>query len=263
MMTPLPLAPVLLLAALTFLSSDTDLTTLTTKAAENYRARESLSNDFTYTESFRNLNFNSRGKTILDVGDTFNVIFLEGRPYFRRIEHNGKPLSPKDDQQEQKKAENVARARKSGDRNAGAYPHAITLKLPIDELPTAFDLMAQEDTMLNGRKTVVIEAMPSSRYNAARGNDQLVSVLRMILWIDQQDFQIAKVKAEVIKEGTRYHPGTIIEAEYVKVREEVWLMSRFHFKGVVNDGSGQVGVEAEQKCYDYRKFVADSRIVEE
>jgi len=243
---------------MTFFGSGTALTSLAAKAAANYKARESLADDFTYTESFRNLNFNSKGKRTLDVGDTFNVIFLEGRPYFRRIAHNGLPLSPKEDQQAQKKAEEVAIARRGGDRNAGAYPHAVSIKLPIDELSTAFDLTAREDTIVNGRNTFVIDAVPSATYNGNKGRDRLDNEVRMTLWIDQADIEIAKIRAEVIKEGTRYQPGAIIEAEYAKVHDEVWLMSRFHFKGVVNDGSSLVSAEAEQRCYDYRKFVTDS-----
>jgi hypothetical protein len=91
--------------------------------------------------------------------------------------------------------------------------------------------------------------------------DPLGKASRMRLWIDEQDTQFAKIRAEVVRPGTRYRPGVVIEVDYEKVRGEVWLMKLFRFKGEVAEGSHFVRAEAEQQAYNFRKFAAESKIV--
>lgn len=230
------------------------------KAAANYAARNSVGANFTYTESFRNLNFNAKGKTTLDLSDKFEIVMLEGAPYYRHIEHDGKPLSSREKEKEDQKMKDIAKARRVGNRKAGLYPHGLSIALPIGDLPKSFGLKAAGEVVLNGRKTYVIEASPSAELIVAPG-DSLAKVIQMRLWIDEQDLEFAKVRAEVVRTGTRYGVGAVIETDYEKVRDEVWLRKRFHFKGDVADGSHMVPAEAEQICSEFRKFSSSSEIV--
>ena len=252
---------VLLAAAIaSFASEPPPLRDLVAKAAEYYQARQSVAANFTHAESLRNQNFDSHGKKTLDISDTFEITILEGAPYYRHTGHNGKPHSPRENQKEEEKMRNVATQRRAGDRAAGIYPHGVNIALPIADLPN-FDLHASGEATLDGRRAYVIDAVPSARFIANASADPLAKASRMRLWIDEQDTQFAKIRAEVVQAGTRYRPGVVIEADYEKVRDEVWLMKQFHFKGEVLEGSHFVLAEAEQHCYDFRKFAAESKIV--
>jgi len=252
---------VLLTTAIAALASDPlPLHDLVAKAAENYQAGKALAANFTYTETIRNQNFDSHGGRTLDISDTFEILILEGAPYYRHTGHNGKPLPPRENQKEEAKMRNVAGQRRAGDRAAGIYPHGITIGLPIPDLPN-FDLHASGEATLDGRRAYVIDAVPSAWFMADASADPLAKASQLRLWIDEQDTQFAKIRAEVVHAGTRYRPGVVIEVDYEKVRDEVWLMKQFHFKGEVAEGSHFVEAEAEQQCYNFRKFAAESKIV--
>jgi hypothetical protein len=252
---------VLLATAIASIASEPPvLRDLVAKAAEYYQARMSLAGNFTHAESIRNQNFDSHGKKTLDISDTFEIMILEGAPYYRHTGHNGNPLSPRETRKEEEKMRDVARQRRAGNRLAGIYPHGVSIALPIADL-TNFDLHASGEATLDGRKAYVIDAVPSARFIADASADPLAKASQMRLWIDEQDTQFVKIRAEVVRAGSRYRPGVVVEVDYEKVRDEVWLMKQFHFKGEVAEGGHFVLAEAEQQCYDYRKFAAESKIV--
>lgn len=123
---------ILLAAAIASLAADQlPVRDLVARAAEQYEARKSLAANFTHAESIRNQNLDSHGKKTLDISDTFEVIILEGAPYYRHTGHNGKPLSPRENQKEDEKMRNVGKQRRAGDRAAGIHPHGVNIALPI------------------------------------------------------------------------------------------------------------------------------------
>lgn len=157
--------------------------------------------------------------------------------------------------------DDVAKARRAGNHKAGFYPHALTFKLPIAELATNFNLTDRGEEMVNHRTAFVIDAFPSTKAPPDAKESELAAALHMTVWVDQRDIQVSKVHAELIKEAGHYHPGAIIDVEYQKVHDEIWLLSGFRFRGDVSDGSHTVVAEAEESRNNYRKFSSESKVI--
>ena len=88
------------------------------------------------------------------------------------------------------------------------------------------------------------------------------------LWIDQADYQWARVEADVIDTISfgwivaRLAKGARIELEQTRVNDEVWLPSRI--RAVASARVGLVkrfNIDSETTYSKFRKFQSDSRIV--
>jgi len=227
---------------------------LVAKAAENYAARATRSDDYVYSERIQNINYDGQGKVVLRVSDSYDIVVVEGAPYRIRTAHNDQPLSAGDEKKENEKLAAVTKARRSGDRRMGGPTHSLAFTMPIAQLSSEFDLRSNGQEQIGGRECELVRATTKPDYKPENEDDRVASLLELRLWIDLQDVEIAKVQAQVIGEGSRYKPGTVITHEFTKINNEVWLRKRLHLHGYVRDGRQQVLVDTEQAYSDYKKF---------
>jgi hypothetical protein len=186
----------------------------------------------------------------------FEIVFLEGEPYMRQIKYNDQPLSPEAEKREIGVMEAFAKARREAKRRPGGLPGFYTaLKLPVAQLPDAFDLHVKGRRRLDDREVYVIEALPKANQNPADAGQEHVRHFKMKLWIDPEEAQIVKIEGEVIKEivvtgiptipdpgkeqptvveSQRYQhlykPGSVIGQEWTKLDDGAWLPKHVYSK---------------------------------
>jgi|SRR5947199_3567575 len=71
------------------------------RVVANLKAHDLRSQNYTFTEDYHNINYDKKLKMRLDETAKYETVFVEGTPYKRKIEENGKPLSGKADEEEQ------------------------------------------------------------------------------------------------------------------------------------------------------------------
>jgi hypothetical protein len=233
-----------------------EINELVRRAAANFKKREDLRNDYMYLAHFVWSSFDPRRRRPKPSTADFEIVFLEGEPYMRQIRSNDQPLSPEAEKREIGVMEAFAKARREAKRRPGGLPAFYTaLKLPVAQLPDAFDLRVKGRQRLDGREVYVVEAIPKDNQNPAGADQEHARHFKMKLWIDAEEAQIVKIEGEVIKEivvtgiptipdpgkeqptvveSQRYQhlykPGSVIGQEWTKLDDGAWLPKHVYSK---------------------------------
>jgi hypothetical protein len=213
-------------------------------AIEERKRTEGEAQKYAYNEWRRNVNYDANGKAKLDFTDTYEIIFLNGAPTKRHTQHDGRPLSEK-----QQKAE---------DRKPNQGESGLRFALPLDKLATSFIVTSEKNEECGDRPCAMFVAVPQSGEAQAAKDG---TAFEIKLWVDRQDSVFARIEARVLSRGMRYEKDTVVVYEFKKVKDDAWLPSRFWFKGNVRSLMQDVPVEAEQVYSNYRKFQVETKLL--
>jgi hypothetical protein len=206
--------------------------------------------------------------------ESWETLMLDGQPYRRTLERDGKPLSPEDQRGEQKKLDRETRRLNSETpaekqrRMEEAESRRRREFAFLSEIPVLFDLRFEGDSEVDGRSVWVVSGAPRPGAKAKSGDARMLLKVRGRMWIDKATYQWARVEAETtdtISWGlflARLNSGAKMVFEQTEVNSELWLP-----KHLLLTGSGRVGLvkrlaqNEEIEWSNYRKFSVDSKIV--
>jgi hypothetical protein len=202
---------------------------------------------------------------------TYQIMMLFGSPYKKLIRINGKPLSSRDQKDEESKFQNAVRQRRAESPSAKAKRVAEYQKdrerdhLMMEQLTRAFDFRMSGRARIAGRSVYVLSATPRKDYQPPNTEARVLKGMRGTLWIDQQTSQWVKVVAEVMSPVTiegflaTVEPGTRFELEKMPVSEGIWLPKHFSVRsharvlGMFHHQSSE-----DDTWFDYHKTPAES-----
>lgn len=202
-------------------SSPLNVTELVRQAVANHIARDLQAKNYACLERQKITAIDASGRANGQVMETFEIIWLEGAPYRRRIQRNGQPLPAEEEKLEEAKMERELLKRRGGGMAEGrpgkarsalghVYLRSAQLHIPLRLLPDEFSLELAGEEILEGRRTFIVEATPKHGYKPSKDEDEKNALnFQIRIWIDQQDTQIAKAEGEVIKNGVAYRPEMI------------------------------------------------------
>jgi hypothetical protein len=230
-----------------------------------------LLKDYTYTERTQTQMYGAQGGRERSTSDTYEILRLEGRPLRRKIAHDDQPLSASDARKEQERLDReVAKRRaESPADKAKLERQRVEERKFLREIPQAFALKLDGVEQVSGKPAWAIEFEPKPGYEPRDSRARQLTKVRGKLWIDQAEYQWVKGDAQLF--GTlsfgfslvRIAPGTALHFEQIRVNDEVWLPSK-----VTAHADARVAylkrlrAEIDVRYRDYKKFQADSRIVE-
>ena len=230
--------------------------------------------DYTWQAHSTEKHLDSHGKVVSTKRETWETLMLDGQPYRRTLERDGKPLSPEEQRSEQKRldretrrlssetsAEKQRRLDEAGTRRRREFAF-------LSEIPELFDLRFEGDSTVDGRSVWVVSGAPRPGAKAKSGDAKMLLKLRGRMWIDKATYQWARVEAETtdtISWGlflARLNSGSKMTFEQTEVNSELWFPKR-----LLLTGSGRVGLikrialDEEIEWSNYRKFSVDSKMV--
>ena len=173
---------------------------------------------------------------------TYQVTMIEGSPYQRLIEVNGKPLSAAQNSEEMKKQQQETAKRRAespdqrkkriADYETGRQrDHAM-----MAQLTKAFNFKFVGTHKVRGFTVWQLKATPKAGYKPPNMHAQVLTGMQGQLWIDQKTYQWVKVTAQVIHPVSiagflaQVEPGTQFELEKSPVEGDVWQPSHFSMK---------------------------------
>jgi hypothetical protein len=254
--------------------------------------RQALRNDTRNRELERSYTYTVREQTSkLDNGNavksteskTWEVIPLTGGPPFRRlIERDGRPLSPKEEQEQasaRKKQEDERHKRQ--ELRERETPEQRQKRLDarernkqrnqeqVDDIVNGFDLRLVGEEQIDNMPVWVIEGEPHKGYKFhTKMAATFAGKMKGRIWVTKDGCQAVRVDAETIDNITfggflaRINKGTRIHVEYTYVNGEVWLPKRETFTAsarvLLLKGFHQ---EGDSTFTNYKKFTADSRLI--
>jgi hypothetical protein len=230
--------------------------------------------DYTWNGHLIERHFDTHQKVTSEHREGWETIVLDGEPYRRDTERDGKPLPAAEQRKEQQKLDKetarlsnatAEQKQKRADDYAKSRRRERAFLL---EIPDAFDLKLEGDDKIDGRDVWVISGTPKSGYRPKSRDGAALLKIRGKMWIEKSGYQWVRLEAETI--GTisfglflaRLNPGARLVFEETRVNDEVWLPKREYMSG-----SGRIGlvkrVAEDQEIIwsDYKKFQVTSTIV--
>jgi hypothetical protein len=227
--------------------------------------------NYTFLERVEERRYGRDGQQTSKDLQTYEFMILGGRPYGKLVERDDKPLSAKDARKEQDNADKelAKRQRESASDKAKQDQDRAEQRRYLREVPDAFDLTLQGTGEIGGRPVWIIGAQPRPGYKPKLKRAEMLTKLRGRIWVDQADYQWVKAEVEVIQPISfgfgllRLAPGSVLNFEQVRVNDEVWLPAHITVRADARVAYlRKLREELEITYRDYKKFQADSRIVE-
>src|SRR5689334_13533929 len=113
----------------------------------------------------------------------------------------------------------------------------------------ALDFQLAGEETVHGYDCCVLDATPKRGYQSNDRETKVLTGMRGRLWVDKNQYQWVKVKAEVIKPVSLFGffakvgPGTRFQLEQAPVTNNLWLPSHFSMRvnasafGFINENS--------------------------
>ncbi len=264
----------LLISIPAFLASQ-DPREIVRRSVELDKRNTEITRNYTYLQRQELRQLDSSGKLKDTDAHTWDVMWLDGSPYHRMVLHNDQPLTAREQKQEDEKLRKSTEARRKESaaererRLAEWDRRQQRQREPLRELPDAFDFKLVGQEPLNGGQTYVIDATPKPGYKPRSSATSYFPKVKGRLWIDQHDYQWVKLEMETLDTITfggfllRMAKGGRLSIEQARINDEVWLPKRIYGKGSARIALIKVlRGEIVMTFSDYKKFQADSRMVE-
>lgn len=245
---------------------------------------EELLEDYSYTQKISQRELNKSGVLQEKESETVQLSFYKGYRIRRTIEKNGKPLSEKDQQSEDKKVENRVedidkkikkeekRAEKNQTENA---PDENSRRISLAEVLRASNLVNPRRERLKGRDVIVFdfEPNPNFDYKNAQSVLKFFGKTAGVIWVDADKKQVIRIEA-VLADSFKYGGGLLFkikegasfEQQNELVNDEIWLPSvtniNLSAKALLLKG---INLNVLIKASNYRKFateVKDAKVSE-
>lgn len=200
--------------------------------------------------------------------ETNQLSFYKGYRISRRIEKNGKPLSEKDQKNEdedvQKRVAEIEKKIAKAARNEDDNDDERSRRTSIAELLRASNLLNPRRERFRGRDVIVFdfEPNPNFDYKNAKSILKFFGKTTGVMWIDEKDKQMARVEA-VLADSFNIGGGLVAKLkkgasfvlEQERVNDEIWLPSvadiNLSIRVLLVKG---VNINQVVKSYNYRKF---------
>jgi hypothetical protein len=166
---------------------------------------------------------------------TYDISFQEGTPYSQLVQRDDRPLPATEERKEQESfAKSIEERRQETTaeraKRLSAYEQRPDWQREAwHELADAFDFRLAGEGRLDNHSIFLIEATAREGYQPRSRTAKLFRSLRARFWVDQRDYQIVKVEAEVIDSIwmglflVRVAKGSRATLELTRVSEGVWL----------------------------------------
>jgi hypothetical protein len=203
------------------------------------------------------------GRKGLDQSRTYEVILLEGEPYFQLVEENGTPISDKKKRNEDQKMTRVADERRAR-RKRGERPqtqYGMT-SYRLEHLASFHNARYAGEQEWNGHRVFVLETTPKPGVTGT-GKEELILVhSRTRIWADAETRMPLKAEVHMDAKVANWPKGMVLEVE-AQPLDDGWIARRMYsfrpLTGVTAKLLKCNSVEVEQLLSTFRKFEAESK----
>jgi hypothetical protein len=203
---------------------------------------------------------------------TYQVTMIEGTPYQRLIAVNDEPLSKEQVEEENRKQEHAASARRAESpekhraRIAEYEKERKRDHAMMGQLTAAFDFAYIGQRRVRKFNVYVLRATPRSSYKPPSMELQVLKGMEGELWIEKLTYHWVRVSARVIRPVSiqgflaEVEPGTLFGMEMAPVDENIWQISRFTMKSHAKIlHMFKKASEEDETYYDYQPVRAASK----
>jgi hypothetical protein len=252
--------------ALAVSQSGAEAAELLKRVVANLKADDLKSRAYTFTEDYHNTNYSKKLKIDLDETAKYETVFIDGTPYKRKIEENGKPLGLKAAEEEERRYQaTVAERRRINDElTQTPFHREYRISSSYEEWPNLFTAKNQGEETLEGRRIsrMVLTPRPGITPQSDAQKDALQTSIQ--LWIDKADERPLHLKREYIRDGVYMLRGSAIELFWQKEPQNgIYLLNRAYTRYKANFLGTVVSGETNQEFSNYKRFGVDVKVTTE
>jgi len=169
---------------------------LLNKVAERAKKERSKPPQREFIRTKITLEFDKKHKVKTREELTYRMVILDGVLYPRLIRKNGQALTPEEQANEEKKE---AAFRNGQEKNAKSE-QGNTVLMKLDEgTAKRFDFAITGREEVNGRGAYVVTVAPKAGLPAKTTQEQVMGHISGRLWIDENEYEIAKLEVRLTK----------------------------------------------------------------
>ena len=269
-----PIALVAVAAGLATGLAAQDAREIVRKSVELDQANWLRMRDYTWVARSTERHFDSDGKVKSTEENGWETVMLDGEPYRRMLERDGRPLPPAEQKKQQDKLDKsvakLARETPEEKRHRLADYEARRRKERefLRQIPDAYDLRIEGEAQVDGHDAWVIAGTPKAGYRASDRDAKALLKIRGKIWVDKSNYQWVRLEAETTETIAfglflaRLNPGAKLVFEQTHASDDLWLPKRIYMKGAGRLGLIKgIAMDQEITWSDYRKFQVDTKIV--
>ncbi|HEY2014139.1 MAG TPA: hypothetical protein VGH38_11605, partial [Bryobacteraceae bacterium] len=228
----------ILLAAIPVILAAQDAREIVKRSCELDQKNVEAARNYTFLQRQVESDLDGAGRPKNKDTRTWDVTLQEGSPYRRLVARDDRPLTAKEQQQEQEKLQKSIELRRKETpeqrdaRIADWERKRKKQREPLKELPDAFDFQLVREESLDGQAVYVIDATPKRGYKPKTTNTSFFPKVKARLWIAKSDYQWAKVEMDIMDTISfggfllRVNKGGHLMIEQARINGEVWLPKR-------------------------------------
>jgi hypothetical protein len=229
---------------------------------------EALLDNYSFTQKIIKRELGKDGVLRETGSETYQMSFYKGERIKRLIEKDGKPLTEKQQSDEDREvAKRVAEIEKRIAEREGKPDKEDDKRISIAEMLRASNLINPRRERFRGRDVIVFDFEP----NAAFDYKNSKSILKFfgkttgVMWIDEHDKQVARLEASLQESYgvgggvvAKLKKGASFSLEQERVNDEIWLPSLAEINLSVRVLLVK-GIDLNQvvRSYNYRKFATE------
>lgn len=251
---------VLFAVAAAALPGDLDPMSLLERGIRSDFENRQRSASYLYREDVTQRALTGSGTAVETSSASYEVIYLENQPYYKLTGRNGSPLSPSEQEEEQRRMEAVAAERRSlgGTFAASAERPRITVR--YSRIPDLHQVRYLGEEKVGGYDTYVLEAYPKSKVRLTDLGDLETHAMRVRLWLEKESLLRVKMEGEVLRDAGRLRKGSRVWYWYAPQQDSVWLVQKIVLRRPLKGPGPALWAETEQVYSRYRKFQAESKV---
>ncbi|MBN9662590.1 MAG: hypothetical protein J0H49_30610 [Acidobacteria bacterium] len=219
---------------------------------------------FVYTEDIRYKETLPNGALRGTNWVTYEVTFLEGEPYSRRIAVQGEPLSQAQAEEEESRLRKVELFRQQTpfEERRRHYFAAEENRFKIDTMLVLRYHQARflGEQPIQGREAWVVETRPRRGAPKPRGRGESSLVMRIRYWIDKGTHMPIHIEAEWLRDFDGAPKGATVVVDRVLV-DGAWLQQHIIVQGRRKAGKFYFTYENDQRYSNFMKFRADAKLL--
>ncbi len=236
------------------------------RTVANLHSQELKRESYTFTENYHNVNYDKNGKIKVDNTAKFETVFVEGTPYKRKVEEDGKPLSGKAAEEEEKKyqATVAERRRMNAEHKQTLFHREYQVNMRPEDWPSMFLASIAGKETVDGHEAIrlLLTPRPGVKATSEPEKDELSTEIQ--LWIDSTDEHPLHVHTEYTKDGVHMLKGGSVDIFWQKEpKDGIYLMSRALIQYRVKYLMSTVPGMTEQRFSNYKRFGVDVHITAE
>jgi hypothetical protein len=243
-----------------------------TRARAHLKTDRELLSQYTYRERETKVHLSKFGKLTTGPVHVYEVYpgVDPDDTYRRLIEVDGKPRDPveldKDDRRRQKhvldeldkrRREDPSERQTRLEREAKAHHQDEDT---LDDLLRVYQFTLVERQTIDGHPVIVIDFVPRPNAAPKTSDGKDMTKVKGRAWVAEDDYQIARVSVEVIKDFSvgwfvgRLYAGTTASYERRKINNEIWLPRQLRINATGRALVRKFHIDTVTDYSDYRKF---------